>query len=295
MGEDMVPSRTDEEWEQAGAAALDQLRLLLSSWDAFLGEGPRGFEFGVRGRSLTPTAAVLVFGLAAHCHELARVVVAMEAATPPEVLAPTVRAMMEAAVAANWVLKNREAGEALARRAALDRQTVAAEVATLTAPYWRGVAEAVPQYPDAVRANSSSEAAKKFHRMCDDFEGAGTELYLAYRALSWYSHAGIPMVDLYFEPIEQHPRVAFAGARVGAHGRASMLMQAARAVLWAGGAVNAMDKAGKVRGSQLRAAGRALKLKPVLNLTVEAERRVRTSVKSRSARPQPRREAAGRE
>lgn len=277
---------SDEQWDQAATIALEQLGRLMASWDDHVSghDGDLGFELGRRGKKLEWDTAAVVLGLAAHCHELARVVVAMEGTAAAWTLVPTVRTMMESAVAANWVLKNEEGARAFAHRAADERRLAADDMGAMKGAVWKGASGRVKQRPDLLRKSSSTAVARNFKRMCHDIEDVGPEIYLVYRALSWYAHPGMPVAGLYFREIGARPGIAFTGVQPSAHGHALLLTTAARAVLWAGGAVDSMDRQGRVRGPVLREAGRALSTRPVLNLTMQASSRIRQSLRQRASK-----------
>jgi len=129
--------------------------------------------------------------------------------------------------------------------------------------------EIAPEVADTDMANflASSDNARRFDLICEDLTPGGTDAYVFYRALSRLSHAGIPVVELYFAkppagtvipPARPHPRTPL--------GPDFILFLTNASMVWSGRAVNYMTKERGYRGV-LRDAARDLEITSELQLS----------------------------
>ena len=257
--------------------------LLQEAW-----ESPSSAMMGFqkRGERPNPGRFALVFGLAAHTHEVAVSALLLWRQGHQLAAMPLIRAAWESAISAQWVAQAADGAQALLAESA--RQHVAAAVTYIKAGV-REIAEAgarmiAEDYAEE-QLTSSRPQGRNFQRLCEDFNG-GPVLYAYYRYMSAYIHPRATVVDQYLSPsatgdgiaaLRTEPRFddeqrEFSSPALPFFAPWSMIL-AARAV-------DFIDKSHH-RRSQLRKLSKDLGVDSELHLTAEAERRIRAEIRNR--------------
>lgn len=183
-------------------ARIDEITAM---WDV---EGTEKIEILARGHEIV---GLTLFGLASHCHALARAVRTLERADEGAAIVALVRQMLECTITAVWV-------QSYGARAALkmQREDARARVATFKEFVEAGYADdgstALWQSELEALDPLTSKPSEKIYERCEELEGFHA-FYAEYRAFSSLSHAGMMVVDLY---IQTRPS---GGIDVAARGR----------------------------------------------------------------------------
>jgi hypothetical protein len=267
----------------------DLIDALIRGWQATFAAADRQLTFGQRNERPHVGRFATIYGLAAHAHVL------VEQARPhlttdllPAVL-PLVRQAYECGLTAAWAALNRES--AFAQFNEEIRRTKAVRVTLGKSRQFAGRLELLPDEPDEMEGVSSVAQARNFAALCEDLEPDGATLYLLYRILSKYCHAGPFVIDQYLTPTEADPGIPALHVRPERPGMEPELTAflAAAALVVAGRAVDFIDPA-RTRRSELRRAARELGIPAELRLSARAQQRIDEAEKVRRQASRKRRQ-----
>ena len=172
---------------------------LLARWDDFTSDGLTVRPRDRRKRILEQRRLALVFGLAAHVHETARVLTPhfrLDETSP--VVMPLVRSAYETALTCVWVCHAHDAPEAFGNEYTRQRKAIDKTMRESPDPWLRGLADSVAGADEPIIATDSDEQAKYFRARCTDLDG-DARAYWAYRLMSGLSHPTIELVDHYVQ------------------------------------------------------------------------------------------------
>ncbi len=275
------------------AESADLCRELLGGFDAavtgeFLG------RLDVYGRRVSTAFAPFIWSLTAHAHHLGRRALDDLSADDGVLLAaPLVRGALEAAVTAQWVVRMPTGLEGFLAESL--RQT---ENLGKTYLKVRPVGQTV-RLSDAAMdylANRPPVTTRNFENICDDLAPDGPLAYLLYRTLSGLCHVGGHVVEQYVARNDvsdsHHDLRLVARPTPDDHAQALSLRVLATSFLWAGAALDSIDRKHQRRAA-LTAAGKRLYTEPYLKLSASAWVRENDPANRRSAkaREQSRRRA----
>jgi hypothetical protein len=189
---------------------------LLAIWDADAME-----KATVRTDLANHMTPILIRGLTAHAVDSARAVLTLYRASQPVAAVPIVRAVMEDALTAAWLLAEPDASQSFVSAGAMSRAVA------LRAILRRGAGE--DHAAIAARLEQSRELVEQLgtpsgHTIEQRFQspdGGDGGLYLAYRLASQLSHASPSIVDMYIGSDECAPQGVYL-RRHAAHDTAAM-------------------------------------------------------------------------
>ncbi|MCL3838016.1 DUF5677 domain-containing protein [Aeromicrobium duanguangcaii] len=198
---------------------------LLESW--FNLQPP--FAVGTKKRPVDPMEIALVLPLSAHTHRLIAAAVQLVDDEKAFETMPLVRSAFETAVQAMWISQTSDGASALSNEYSRTRLALKQSIEKSSLATFGGIQLAEFERMDT----ASAEQAKKFWLMCDDFKG-GSDLYLTYRILSGYCHAGIDIADRYLQEDESESRgfSVLTDPRLDNLGLGILWTAASRSVLW---------------------------------------------------------------
>jgi hypothetical protein len=256
--------------DQKGQSSSDNLTVgsmtqlateLIDTWDA---------KTHASVKRSTLARDVMVFSYAMHAHNLARAYLNLAERGEWMVAYPTLRACYEMGVSAQWVFATPGAVEISLSEAerhrknlinsALDAQSLSAEEA---AERLKQVEKEMKKYEEAKKRGLPT----RFEGVCKDFKGPF--IYMMYRMLSHYTHAGPAVVDIYTKADEAGNIKEFGDPGDTESEHRGAMHQLCTSLVWAGRAADAL---GGVRGrrSQLRKAGKFLAIPIHLELDDKA-------------------------
>lgn len=210
----------------------------------------------------------IAWGLAAHVHRLAPVILDLLDRELVLEAMPLVRAAYETALTTQWIVQVPNAPLALAAEHVRQRKNL---IDTLRSTQsLRHMAERVAvEEPLETGDDTPLVAARNFAELCDDLTPGGPDAYVHYRHMSSMAHPSAFLVDFYCPSLEDSPlgfglshnperppRLAYAGFTI-----ASMI--------WAGRAVDYMDRNHR-RRETLRQAARRIGITSELHPTASA-------------------------
>lgn len=167
------------------------LRELVDAWD----NSPDGVAMGRREHQLI---GLMVYGLTAHAHALARSVLALDAEDLDAGIVPLVRQAMECSTTAMWLeLTGYPAVLTVLDEQSRQQRNLFDEFVKSGQLHDDGALESLEADLKS-GLQSASKAGRAFHERCSEISGGAT-IYAVYRALSATSHAGASVVDLYLE------------------------------------------------------------------------------------------------
>jgi hypothetical protein len=261
---------------------LDLAESLLEGWAApvnMLGD-----------RSKQPEATLVVWGLAAHVHRLARAYVVLYRQGMVLEAMPLLRAAFETALTCAWA---NEMPDALPSLGNEQHRRWTALVKELSGPRWpvddetRAAWRAVTHEP---ASTSSDGSARHFERLCHDLVQAGDQAYGLYRIMSSETHPTMTVVMRYLRPPgPAHVNLSDEPEPDDEGGRRWLLLVCA-SMVWSGRAFDFHDRDRPRRG-ELRRAAKALGVPESLVLTNEARVRSKKSPAAKR-RPSPEHDAS---
>jgi hypothetical protein len=197
-----------------------------------------------------------VVGLARHVHETVRAIRLLIDGDHANAAIPLVRLAYECALTATWLVQSENHDGVKAFMHEYTRQQT-----NLQSVLRRSIVEIFREGADDVADTNmeahlgSADNARRFDLICEDLAPGGTDAYIYYKALSSVSHAGIPVVDLYFstpQPGQRVPPPRRKPAR--ALGEDLLLFLSNASMVWSGRAVSYISKNQAYRSSLRRAA-----------------------------------------
>ncbi len=242
------------------------LRGLLDSWGAARGQ----VALAQKGRRANASRFISIHSLAAHVHRLCSAgLILIEDQRNLEAM-PVVRAAYESAITAVWLAQNEDGANALFNEFTRQQRAISMSLAKSRNPTFASGLD-LP-YTDTDELDTDSNAqARWFEKLCTDFND-GADLYIYYRQMSGYSHAGLRVIEEYIRPTEDRTDVQSL-LKVSQFGPMDMwLFFLTASAIWAGSAFDYIDK-DRARRSELRQAARDIGVVRDLKLTSDAERR----------------------
>ncbi|RDI35387.1 DUF5677 domain-containing protein [Lentzea flaviverrucosa] len=186
-----MSERAEAERVEELCSTLDELLMI---WD----DRPEKTSVG-RGRQMELPRLAVVLGLASHAHRLARAALHLSKAGMVLEAMPLVRGTLEHGLTAQWMLHND--AEALAGFVNAQRRQRRALGKAMLGVGWGELDEVTEIIENSEVIPSTGDApARHFEQLCDDFAPLGSSMYVIYRALSGYTHAGHHIVDAYLVP-----------------------------------------------------------------------------------------------
>jgi hypothetical protein len=264
------------------------LRPLMSSLLARWEQGPDQAQTP-RGRRFEAVRIKSVITLAAHAHRLGRAVATLVDAGFGLETAPTVRAVVEYGMTAQWLLQyGDDASYGFATEAQRQRAGVGRTLRKLTEAMQLESADNVLAMIDADAQHvidsrkAATASARHFEALCQDFE-LGDGYYFAYRVLSALVHPGPTVCEAYMD--EHDPPVFRLEPKPVRDNGETWLYQTCCGLVWAARAVDILDREHPNRRF-LRNAARQLGIPLELQLTGEAFVR-REQERQKRGREQP--------
>ncbi len=249
------------------AELRDLAMSLIDSWNA----GPKEFELQ-KGR--TEAQFVVVYGLAAHAHRLAKAALMLLDEDLVLEAMPTVRSLYEHALTAQWVGQDLNQNGAAGffneyRRA---RRATAQALRDTGRESSREKADRMEDTePWKVVPDDAHKPARNFSVLCRELD-AKEELYSYYRIMSAMAHASGHIVDSYVETVD--PFVVRPQPQ--GHARKPCLYMCCVSLVLAGRAFDWMTRS-HPRREELRKAARTLGIVPELQLSEAFYDRIRMS------------------
>ncbi len=214
---------------------------------------------------------VLIFSYSMHAHHLAHSCLKLAEQDLWIEGYPILRTCFEMAVSAQWLYATKEAVEISLYEAERNRKNL---INSALAAQFIDKAEADKRLAEIQKQLDELEDAKKrglptkFIGVCEDLRG-GDFLYLTYRMLSHYCHAGPGVADFYVRLDEDGWVKEFGDPNDTEADHRAALYQLCMSLIWAG---RAADAIGKVTGRrrQLREAAKLLGVPDYLQLSDKA-------------------------
>lgn len=252
-----------------GVAAL---RELLEELLAFTANVPDEAKTP-RGRRFELVRIKAVVALALHTHRLGRAVATLLDAGFGIEAAPTVRAVLEHGITAQWLFQyGDEAAYGFAQEAQRQRKAAGGTLSKLVQIQVLG-ADDVAQVLELIEEDAKHEieqtsatpGGRHFQARCRDFAN-GESFYFAYRVLSDLVHPGPTVCDAY---VESHDPLSFQTWPKAVSNRTTWLHSTCCGLVWAARAVDMLNQEHPNR-EFLRRAARQLGISPELVLSPEA-------------------------
>jgi len=211
------------------------------------------------GRAITATDLArmeCVVGLARHVHETARAVSLLLDHKHYNAAAPLVRLMYECALTAIWLVQseNDDGVNAFMHEYARQQVNLASTLKRSITRTFRDGGATIPN-TDVETFLGSTDNARRFDLICEDLAPGGTDAYIYYKALSRLSHAGVPVVDIYFAPPPRGSNVPPQRPKPAVRLDENLLAFLANAsMVWSGRSVSYISKNTSYRSALRRAA-----------------------------------------
>lgn len=166
---------------------------LLAIWDA----GVKHNEVSLRGDLAHPTTPMLIRGLTAHAADSARAVLTLYKAGQPAAAVPIVRALMEDALTAAWLLAEADAWRSFISDGSHQRATALRKIIERGAD--DSPAETEARLKESVELIDHLGTPSRHHidQRFRALDGGDGMLYIMYRLASSLSHASPAIIDLY--------------------------------------------------------------------------------------------------
>ncbi len=246
--------------QQAESSAV--ARALIAAWH----ETSNTPLVGTRKRQINQQQLAVAHGLAAHVHYLAGP--ALDLLDQGLVLAalPLVRSCFESAITAQWVVQTEDGVQAFVNEDVRQRRSHVRTLEKAMSEVFRDAAPGIErQLIDPLETDAT---ARGFQHLCDDLHPVGADGYATFRMLSQFSHASVVVVDCYLQLHPGPTGLALRGEPDEPNAAAWTSILAATLV-WAGRAIDFMDK-NHSRRSELRRAASQLGIRSDLQLSASA-------------------------
>jgi hypothetical protein len=161
--------------------------------------------------------SVVVHGMTAHCHHLARAIRVLDDAGLHLACAPLVRQLIECSITAAWVETfGMRAVDALAGEQALNRKNALDDYVKHVGDVDEESRRLTQQYVDNLE-RTQKNVGRRFYERCEDLEGA-MQAYTMWRIISADSHSSTAVADRYVLPADGPAGVGFlVEPSVGTH------------------------------------------------------------------------------
>jgi hypothetical protein len=166
---------------------------LLAIWDA----RAELDEVTMRGDLAHGTTPVLIRGLKAHAVDAARAVLTLYQAAQPVAAVPIVRALMEDALTAAWLLADADAWRSFISDGSQQRAKALREIMARGRDGSQAETEQRLKESEDLVEKLGTPTGHKVEQRFRVLDGGDGGLYLMYRLASSLSHAGPAIVDLY--------------------------------------------------------------------------------------------------
>lgn len=254
---------------------LELIDELWDGWNWFLHRDPNQL---CRPRDTEhPLTTAVVMALASQVTETARSVAALVRAEMSDLtLLPLVRTAYETAITAHWLAKVPDATAAFINEDARTRRALIQDLPKARSPTFRESVDSIRRQIVPEQPTSSAAPARHFKEMCNDFEVAGMDAYIYYRAACALVHPSVLVADQYLE--QDGDGVIVHGA--ASHQGDAWIFLATASMVWGQMAANYCDPA-RTRRSDLRRIGRELGISAHLELSEAAYQRLADEKQSR--------------
>jgi len=225
-----------------------------------------------------------VVGLARHVHETARAGVLLLDAGHHNAAVPLIRLMYECALTATWLVQSNgdEGIRAFMHEYTRQQTSLQAQLRRAVSLTFRDNETEVAD-TNMERYVGSTDNARRFDLICEDLAPGGADAYVYYKALSSLSHAGVPVVDLYFSappPGERVPPPRKVPSTALDEGL--LLFLADASMVWSGRAVSYISRSTTYR-QMIRRVARELEITSELQLSdAYRKRHAKASKKTRN-------------
>jgi hypothetical protein len=221
----------------------------------------------VSGRLVDLTTLATVWGLVAHVHHLAPTALATLDGGDDLTAAPLIRLMYEAALTAQWAVHVPGGTDRITQEGVRQRKILAASVNKDGFRDVDGQPWKLDEESDAFLNRSPSVSRMKFQDVCSDLKGTGPGAYAIYRLYCQTSHASASIADRYITfDGEGEPAL---NVRPAERDATADYFTLARSLVWAGGALDWIDRS-KKRRSELKSAAKELATVPNLCISDDA-------------------------
>ena len=263
-------STASAERDDLGRPSFEVLRPMLDSLLILWDDAPPQARMP-RERDYGPDHVLTVLGLAAHAHRMGHAVAQLVDAGFTIETAPMVRSIYEYGLTAQWMAQY--GGNALLGVLTEEvRQRAAAAALIENLPSVRdrpGAEEVLHGLREnlGVPGTEAKHGARSFQELCRDLDEES--LYLAYRALSGYVHAG-PTTAAFYREVGDEPGLQLTPREV--EHDTTWLFHTCTGLVWAARAADLLDMQ-RPRRQPLRRAARTLGIPPELHLSANARKR----------------------
>lgn len=146
------------------------------------------------GDDVAALRGAMVFALTHHVMRLSRVVRSGTDSGLGVELVPLVRLSLESACTAGWLATDPTSGSAITLASSRQSRTLVREIMRLNPDDPPG--PRLAQAEALIEELEGTKGGANFEQRCKTLPG-GEQLYVVFRALSQWSHAGVPLADLY--------------------------------------------------------------------------------------------------
>lgn len=207
-----------------------------------------------------------VYALAAHVHSLSPSVVNLFREGVAFTAIPLVRVMYECALTSQWIQLRSDAANAFLNRDIKRRQALERTLPRASSRVFQESSVAGVDVDELETA--ATGPAGNFERLCDELTPGGTDAYIYYRIMSWYSHPSVALVDRYLIPGEDEELPAVSEEPVTSESDLTFLYLAVCSMVWSGNAVDAFDTQ-RTRKVQLQAVADELGIQAELGISAD--------------------------
>ncbi|MFD5600248.1 hypothetical protein ACFWHR_09335 [Leucobacter sp. NPDC058333] len=175
-----------------------------------------------------------------------------------------------------------EAVKAFIHEFALNNRSMKISLRKAMSATFRNNAESIAD-ADVVAYSASLDNAQRFDLICEDLAPGSADAYVYYRALSGFSHAGVRLLELYFEPDPAGgPTPAVRSKPWEPFGDNYLLFLTCASLVWAGRPITYLAE-NKVYRNYLRRAGNQISVNSELKLSPKYyQRHAEAKAKSRN-------------
>ncbi|GAA1621119.1 DUF5677 domain-containing protein [Leucobacter chromiireducens] len=209
-----------------------------------------------------------VLGLSRHTYETAYAIRLLLDNAHVLSAVPLIRLAYECALTSVWLVQSEgtEAVKAFMHEYARSNRSMQLSLRKAMSATFRENADSIAD-SDVAPYRDALDNAQRFDLICEDLTPGGADAYVYYRALSAFSHAGVRLLDLYFEPDPAGgPMPAVRPAPREPFGDNYLLFMTCASLVWAGRPITYLAE-NKVYRSFLRRVGNQIGVTSELKLS----------------------------
>lgn len=241
---------------------------------------------GKRINSIDIARMECVLGLSRHAYETASAIRLLLDNGHTLSAVPLIRLVYECALTSVWLVQSEgtEAVKAFMHEYARSNRSMKLSLRKAMSATFRDNADSIAD-ADVEPYRGSLDNAQRFDLICEDLTPGGADAYVYYRALSGFSHAGVRLLELYFEPdpaggpmpaVRPDPREPFEDN--------FLLFMTCASLVWAGRPITYLAENKEYR-DHLRRAGKQLGVTSELQLSKKYyQRHAESKAKSRKTK-----------